>query len=1083
MAPTRVFISSVQREFEEERAALRNHIREDPWMSKLFEVFLFEDTPASDRRPDMLYLEEVARCDIYIGLFGVQYGSSDKEGISPTEREFDRASELGKHRLVYLKKIRNQDRDLRMKRLIDKAQNEVVRKSFANVEGLKREVSKSLSKYWSEMLLCAAPADSGRCRTSKEAEEVLERYQEMAGQVYAVPDPLAPFDCVLQGREISSGEASRIICETDGNILLKGPSGCGKSHLAAATVLEFVRCGGVALIVKIKNYTDTLMAVLDREIDILNIPSSIKLFSASQMLGRSILLVADGYNECDASRRESLTLELAVLARRLKANILITSQVPLARPDVLMSRTVEVQRTAMETKFAIARNAMDVDELPDDIQLLLGAVSTGLEAKLVGEVGQQLDAGSSRFALFDAYARKCLNNMAVEGISALSHVAAWLSDRVSFSLSVRDLDRLMAEERVGPAVSARLQAAGLLSSQGNRVSFVHEMFFNAFAAEAVVRRSAGQSEAILKALEAPLHAERKDFIIGAIDEQLLLESVLRGLSDPTSVSACLSGLCGARARDWAEARLTRLLSQLHEEAREVRFKRIEHGFKRIAFDEDRLTPWNSLDRAFLAALPQLIMEARYLEDIFHIIRTLDERIDDECIRLIGHGQGQEFSLRSQMFEISFAFGNGPAPGMAEVCASVGNSLHRADGGGLVKFLKKHLAEDRTSDGQLYFLLRLARELIFDHFSNMTDVIARFVARTMRRRWSQAPYHLALHLLETAGSCHFAGEAEKAALIQALDSLPPCNNIWLASTITESLQFLGAFEESESGHRTEVCREVSRCLANADETTYTELAYGIYSRQFDHPFSRAYFEVLAGLPTHERKQLLLMAANGAEEGGLFLGILIDELASFGDPEVGQGLSRFTGLPPTKSGFSQKAVDVFITAHIALARLGLSLSTEPEFTNFPPANSMAACGSVLYWINRNDLDEGTRRNKCGPAFSVLSRHRQSATLEVLRLCDPRNYLWSERYLKSVNRSIVDYFPGKSVELCHCALNQPEELIGYFSFNKNEALGYAIRVLAQYGGNEDLPPLRKYFEDRYLGTQAIDAVKRIEERELAL
>ena len=1083
MAPTRIFISSVQSEFEEERAALRNHIREDPWMSQLFEVFLFEDTPASDQRPDMLYLEEVARCDIYIGLFGAQYGSLDKGGVSPTEREFDRASELGKHRLVYLKWIRNQARDPRMKMLIDKAQNEVVRKSFADVEVLKRELSKSLSKYWFELFLCSAPADNDRCRTSKEAEEVLQSYQEAVGQVYAVPDPLAPFDCVMQGREISSGEASRLICETNGNILLNGPSGCGKSHLAADTVLEFVGRGGVAFIVRIKNYTDSLMAVLDREIDFLDLPPSIKLFSAAQMLERSILLVADGYNECDRSRRESLTLELAALARRYKVNILITSQVPLARPDVLMSRTVEVPRTAMETKIAIAKNAMDVDELPKDIKLLLGAVSTGLEAKLVGEVGQQLDAGSSRFALFDAYTRKCLDNMAVEGISALSHVAAWLSDRVSFSLSVRDLDRLMAEERIGHAVSGRLQSAGLLSSQGNRVSFVHEMFFNAFAAEAIVRRSAGQSEAILKALEAPLHAERKDFIIGAIDEQLLLENVLRGLSDHTSVCACLSGSCGVRARDWAEARWTRLLSQLHEEVRDVRFKIVEHGFKRVAFDEDRLTTWSSLDQAFLAALPQLILDGRYLDDILHIISTLDERINDECVRLDGHGQEQDFSLRSEMFEISFAFGNGPTPGIAKVCASVGNNVLRADGVRFVKFLQKHLAEDRMSDGQLYLLLSLAQALTLDHFASITNVIAQFVARTMRMRWSQAPYHLALHLLETAGSCHFASEAEKAALIQALESLLPCNNIWLASSITEALQFLGAFEESESGHHTVVCREVRRCLARADEKTNTELAYSIYSRQFDHPFSGAYFEVLAGLPTHERKQLLLMAANGAEEGDFFLGILIDELASFGDPKVGQGLTRFMGLPPTKCVFPQKAVDVFITAHIALARLGLSLSTRPEFTNFPPAESMAACGSILYWINRNDLDEGTKRDKCGPALSVLSRYRQSATLEVLRVCDPHNYLWSERYLKSVNRSIVDYFPGKSVELCHCALNQPEELIGYFSFNKNEATGYAIRVLAQYGGNENLPPLRKYFEDRYLGTQAIDAMKRIEERELAL
>ena len=70
MTPIRIFISSVQSEFEQERAALRNHIHEDPWIRQFFEVFLCEDAPASDRRPDSLYLDEVARCDIYVGLFG-----------------------------------------------------------------------------------------------------------------------------------------------------------------------------------------------------------------------------------------------------------------------------------------------------------------------------------------------------------------------------------------------------------------------------------------------------------------------------------------------------------------------------------------------------------------------------------------------------------------------------------------------------------------------------------------------------------------------------------------------------------------------------------------------------------------------------------------------------------------------------------------------------------------------------------------------------------------------------------------------------------------------------------------------------
>ena len=75
MNPIRIFISSVQREFAQERAALREYLRSDPLMRRFFDVFLFEDVPALDRRPDALYLDEVQQSDIYVGLFGNDYGS------------------------------------------------------------------------------------------------------------------------------------------------------------------------------------------------------------------------------------------------------------------------------------------------------------------------------------------------------------------------------------------------------------------------------------------------------------------------------------------------------------------------------------------------------------------------------------------------------------------------------------------------------------------------------------------------------------------------------------------------------------------------------------------------------------------------------------------------------------------------------------------------------------------------------------------------------------------------------------------------------------------------------------------------
>ena len=131
MTPVRIFLSSVQREFALERERLRDYLRGDPLMRRFFEVFLFEEVPASDRRPDRVYLDEVDRCDIYVGLFGRDYRSEDAEGVSPTEREFERATELEKHRLIFLKGADSSGRHRKMEALIARAQAGLVRRRFA----------------------------------------------------------------------------------------------------------------------------------------------------------------------------------------------------------------------------------------------------------------------------------------------------------------------------------------------------------------------------------------------------------------------------------------------------------------------------------------------------------------------------------------------------------------------------------------------------------------------------------------------------------------------------------------------------------------------------------------------------------------------------------------------------------------------------------------------------------------------------------------------------------------------------------------------------------------------------------------
>ena len=150
MKRIRIFISSVQSEFAEERAMLSQYIRTDALLGKFFETFIFEDVPANEASPQQVYLNEVEMADIYLGLYGNKYGYEDEEGVSPTEREYDRAAELHKTRLVFIKSIDEEHRHSKEATLIRKVERDIVRKTFVDTEGLRTSVYASLVRYLEE---------------------------------------------------------------------------------------------------------------------------------------------------------------------------------------------------------------------------------------------------------------------------------------------------------------------------------------------------------------------------------------------------------------------------------------------------------------------------------------------------------------------------------------------------------------------------------------------------------------------------------------------------------------------------------------------------------------------------------------------------------------------------------------------------------------------------------------------------------------------------------------------------------------------------------------------------------------------
>jgi len=161
----KIFLSSVQKELAAERRAVKDFITHDPLLSRLIsDVFLFEDIPAGDRKPDDIYLDEVEQCDIYLAIFGNQYGWKNEDGKSPTELEFEHATKTHRERLVFVKGSEDKSREPDMAKLVNRAGRQVTRRRFSDTPGLIREVYASLVECLANRgVIRSTPFDDSVC--------------------------------------------------------------------------------------------------------------------------------------------------------------------------------------------------------------------------------------------------------------------------------------------------------------------------------------------------------------------------------------------------------------------------------------------------------------------------------------------------------------------------------------------------------------------------------------------------------------------------------------------------------------------------------------------------------------------------------------------------------------------------------------------------------------------------------------------------------------------------------------------------------------------------------------------------------
>jgi predicted HTH transcriptional regulator len=167
--PLRVFVSSVQKELEDERVIVQNLVNTDPFLSAHCIPVLYEFEPASPDKALDGCLKSLDSCHVYLLIVGSQYGSLAGD-LSITHAEYRRAKDRPLPVLAFIKGDRSTKREDGVGALLSELDKDGFKyKRFQNVIELQTEVRDALVRLLQDRFSIAPTSDENQI-----AEQTIE---------------------------------------------------------------------------------------------------------------------------------------------------------------------------------------------------------------------------------------------------------------------------------------------------------------------------------------------------------------------------------------------------------------------------------------------------------------------------------------------------------------------------------------------------------------------------------------------------------------------------------------------------------------------------------------------------------------------------------------------------------------------------------------------------------------------------------------------------------------------------------------------------------------------------------------------
>ncbi len=389
----RVFVSSTMNELADERAAAKRAIERLHLTPVMFEL------GARPYPPRDLYLAYLQQSDVFVGVYGSQYGWVAPGGqISGLEDEYLGAAD--KPRLVYVRSPAP-ERDPRLVEMLKRLQQSGVSyHTYAKAKDLVGLISDDLALLVSERFAAvAAPsavADASPPEASPAVRQVGRDEPGAANRFIGRRDALATVGGLVTDHQ------TRLVT-------LIGPGGIGKTRLAmqtAATVVGSFESVAVAELEQVSSAQPLVVPTIATALGIPEAAGASLLDSVAGYVGsRRILLVLDGFEH----HLDSAPLVAQLIAGTTQLSVLVTSR---ERLHLTGERVFEVPPLAI----ANPADGIDTARESESVRLFVDrAAAAGAtlrlddaEVRTIAEICERLDGlplaielAGSRMRMFD----------------------------------------------------------------------------------------------------------------------------------------------------------------------------------------------------------------------------------------------------------------------------------------------------------------------------------------------------------------------------------------------------------------------------------------------------------------------------------------------------------------------------------------------------------------------------------------------------------------------------------------------------------------------------------------------------------